>query len=436
MKTTREIVLGALNKMDEDKAYSNLTIDKLLSESDLSLQDRSFSSALFYGILERKLTLDYCIQKYSKIPLKKISHDVLNVLRMGIYQIVFMQSVPDSAAVNESVRLTYSIRKVSAKGFVNAVLRNFIRNGKKIDFPDKQSDFIGYYSMKYSCPEWLFNKWVDEYGKDAAIHTVKSSIGMPPLYLRVNSLKITEDELIDSFEKRKREASKTEVLANCISIKGIGSIENLPQYKKGFFHVQDLSSQMLCNIIHPKPNETIFDMCSAPGGKAFTIAQYMQDKGQILAFDLYESRINLIQQSAQRLGLECIKTSVNDATLYNENLGLADKVLCDVVCSGLGIIRRKPEIKYKDPEEFEKLPQIQYNILLNSSKYVKEGGMLIYSTCTLNKKENEEVVLRFLSENKDFEPLQIPQYENYMHTFLPQEINSDGFFVATLIKKW
>jgi 16S rRNA (cytosine967-C5)-methyltransferase len=277
---------------------------------------------------------------------------------------------------------------------------------------------------------------VDEYGKDAAIHTVKSSIGMPPLYLRVNSLKITEDELIDSFEKRKREASKTEVLANCISIKGIGSIENLPQYKKGFFHVQDLSSQMLCNIIHPKPNETIFDMCSAPGGKAFTIAQYMQDKGQILAFDLYESRINLIQQSAQRLGLECIKTSVNDATLYNENLGLADKVLCDVVCSGLGIIRRKPEIKYKDPEEFEKLPQIQYNILLNSSKYVKEGGMLIYSTCTLNKKENEEVVLRFLSENKDFEPLQIPQYENYMHTFLPQEINSDGFFVATLIKKW
>ncbi len=432
MKTARECVLLALNKMEEDASYSNLILDKTLDQAGLSLQERTFASALFYGVLERKITLDYGVERYSKIPLRKISTDIFNILRMGLYQLIWMESVPDSAAVNESVRLVYAVKKVSAKGFVNALLRSFIRDGKKIPLPKEPSRRL---EVEYSAPRWLIAKWQEEYGEETALKLLKASVGAPPLYLRVNTLKITAQELAEDFSRHKREASPVGHIPGALVVKGIGSIRHMPAYKKGLFHVQDLASQTLCRLLHPNPGEIVYDMCSAPGGKAFTMAQYMEDKGELYAFDLHENRVKLIEQGANRLGIQCIHAQTGDAARFCEGRKPADKVLCDVPCSGLGIIRRKPEIKYKDPKDFDRLPEIQYRILQTSAGYVRPGGVLMYSTCTLSRAENDEVSERFLRENPAFIPAPLPGKEGHSHTFFPDEMDSDGFYLAMFQRK-
>ena len=432
MKTVREAVLIALNNMEFSEAYSNLTLDQTLDQGTFSQQDRAFATVLFYGVLERRLTLDACVKRYSKIPMRKLSGDILNILRMGLYQLVWMDSVPDSAAVNESVRLVYAVKKVSAKGFVNAVLRGFVRDGKQIPLPKEK---IARYEVEYSCPAWLVRKWIDEYSEDTAVELLKASVSTPPLYLRVNPLKTTPEELADLLTRRRRGTEVVKEIDNCLSVQGIGSIRHLPEYKKGMFHVQDLASQTLCKLLDPKPGERVFDLCAAPGGTSFTLAQRMEGKGELLAFDLYENRVELIRQGAERLGLCCITAQQGDASVFRPELGLADKVLCDVVCSGLGIIRRKPEIKYKDPADMKALPDLQYRILDTGANYVRPGGMLMYSTCTLSREENEQVSKRFLQEHPAFVPCALPGYDSFEHTFFPMECGSDGFYLAMFQRK-
>lgn len=434
MKTSRELVLEALCKMQTKDAFSNIVIDKLLTESKLDIRDRAFASKLFYGVIERKITLDFCISKYSKMPMNKISYDILNILRMGIYQLVFMKSVPDNAAVNESVKLVEKVKKISAKGFVNAILRSFLRDDKKIPVPNHNKFPKKYLSVKYSCPERLIEKWQNEYGEENTEQILKASIGAPPIFIRVNTEKTDKQELKEKLEKSKITVSEIDECDNCLIISNSGGIENLKEYREGLFYVQDLASQLLCNLIAPKSGETIFDMCAAPGGKSFTMAQYIKNDGHIFALDMHNHRVNLIKKGAERLSLYCIETKTNDATVFDDELGLADKVLCDVPCSGFGVIRRKPEIKYKNIDEFDSLNLIQKNILDTSSKYVKKGGVLIYSTCTLSKAENDAVADDFLLSHTDFSPCIINRYDDYKHTFLPCEHNSDGFFVAMFKK--
>lgn len=437
MKTARKIVLDLLVKMSEDGAYSNIILDNTFSQNNLTKNDKNFATALFYGVLERKITLDYIIKQYSNMPFDKISIDVLNILRMGIYQLVYMNSIPDSAAVNESVKLSLIMRKTSVKSFVNAILRSFIRDGKKLKINEKEESEI--LSVKYSCPVWLVEKWIEDYSSKTTEEMLISSLGRPPLFIRANTTKCKTIDLIEELKKERISCEETPLITDCLSLSNIQGIEKINAFRKGMFHVQDISSQLCCRALHPIFNETIVDICAAPGGKSFTIAEMMSNRGKVFSYDLYDGRVAMIENGLTRLGLSIIKPSVNNALEYNENIPLADKVLCDVPCSGFGVIRRKPEIKYKNKDSFSDLPEIQYNILKNSSKYVKLGGTLVYSTCTLNKQENDDIVDRFLNEHEEFSPIVVPNIlkeSNNSHkvTILPNQTGGDGFFIATLRK--
>ena len=409
MITSRKAVFDLLLRVIKGGAYSNIALDSALNKSKLQGKDKAFSTALFYGVLERRITLEYLISRLTDG--KKIDDDVKVALMMGLYQIIYMNSVPDSAAVNESVNL---IKGKGAKGFVNGVLRQYLRNG------DMLKDAENW--LKYSCPRWLYDKWVKEYGIDTARQIAENSLGGTPTVCRVNTVKTTEDELIEILKNEGVTATKSGV-KDALVLENIAVGESIA-YKNGLFHIEDISAQNACFVLEPQENETIFDLCAAPGGKTFTIAELMNNKGKILAFDLHEKRAGLIKSGAQRLGLTVIDAKAGNATVFNEEIGMADRVLCDVPCSGLGIIRRKPEIKYKNEADFERLPQIQFDILTNGARYVKNKGTLVYSTCTLSKAENEEVVERFLRENSDFTL-------TFMETTFPEALR-DGFFTAKL----
>ncbi len=420
---SRTVAYEILLKIERDKAYSNLTLDKELSESDLSSLDKALASRIVYGVLERKITLDYALNQYIKSGVKKLKPNVKTALRMGAYQILFMDKIPPSAAVNESVKL---IKKKAqyASGMVNGVLRNLIRSG--FEWPD-ENDKILYNSVKYSCPEWLVELWFGYLGEEDTVKLLEHSLLPPPLYIRVNTIKTTTDELIELLAVKGITAEKTDV-EDSLLLHGVSDVSNMKEYKSGFFFVQDLSSQVCAKSLNAQSGDTVFDMCCAPGGKTFTIAQTMKNKGKIKAFDIYDSRLQLVEQSAKRLGIEIVEVKNQDASKFYPDCGMADRILCDVPCSGLGIIRRKPEIKYKAKEELNSLPEIQFSILMNASKYLKSSGILIYSTCTLNPSENEEICDRFISENPDFS--KVGEYRR----LLPQNDLSDGFFIAKFRK--
>ena len=442
MANPRKSALKILLKIENEGAYSNIALNNQLKEDNTTGVDHSFSTSFNYCVLERKILLDYIIRQYTNIRLKKIEKPVLNILRMAILQIVFMDKVPESAAVNESVKLAKAMRLNKASGFINAVLRNFIRANCVYRLPDKDSDKSMYYSVVYSTPKDIVNLWMSSYGEQNAVNILKNLAGRPPVAVRVNTLKTKAEDLKNSFEKS---GIKTEQAAfdNTLLLSSTGSIENTKEYKNGLFHVQDISSQICCSILDPKKNMIVYDFCSAPGGKAFTIAELMNNTGTINAFDMYDHKVKLIKNGAYRLGIKNIKANVRNA-LSDEPLPFADRILCDVPCSGLGIIRRKPEIRYKDDLGLSQLPDIQYNILCKCSKYLKSGGKLVYSTCTLNPNENENNIKRFLSEHSDFQPLKIDLKDGIINkisnmdnavTIFPQKNGSDGFFISLLVKK-
>lgn len=432
MINTRAVVLKLLRKIEKDKSYSNIILDKTLKETDCSLQEKKFISALFYGVVERTVTLDAVINKYSKIKTKKLDTDVLIILRMGIYQLLYMDSVPESAAVNESVKLAKKCKNPSFSGFVNGILRSFLRNEKALPEFKNQNESL---SVKYSCPVWLVDKWLNEYGESITVSMLESSLGKAPVTIRVNTVKTSADEITEILKSDGFKVEKT-FLENCLKISGGVAIEKSRAYKLGLFHVQDISSQLCSTALGAQPGETIIDICAAPGGKTFTVAEIMNNKGKILSFDLHDSRVKLIADGAKRLGLGMVEAQQNDALRFNDGIPLADKILCDVPCSGLGVIRRKPEIKYKNSEDFKALPEIQYKILETASRYLKKGGVLVYSTCTLSRAENEEIVEKFLKEHKDFEGVPVleeyEQLSRYCGSIITEYFDSDGFFIAKL----
>lgn len=434
MADARLTAVKMLLKMESSDSYSNILLDSALTSSELSEREKAFAAALFYGVIERRLTLDYVIQQNSRIPFEKLDSAAVAVLRTGLYQIMFMESVPDSAAVNESVKLCKKLRLFGAQGFVNGLLRSFIRNGKKISWlglsvPERLS-------IEYSCPQWLTEKWTEEYGTENAVAALRASVGKPPVYARVNNLKCTADELIKLLSDEGISAEKYSRLENCVKLNKTGDLEKSRAFRRGMFHVQDISSQLCCLTLRPVVNETVLDVCAAPGGKSFTMAELMGNNGRVVSMDLHDVRVGLIEDGAARLGLRIIDARQNDALVYNEELPAADRVLCDVPCSGLGVIRRKPEIKYKDVSEFAELPRIQRAILETSARYVKVGGTLVYSTCTLSRAENDEVADDFASSHPEFAPIVQPVPYNgaensFKRTYFPDENGGDGFFTAS-----
>lgn len=427
----RLIVLKMLDKTISNKGFSNIILDSELSKAPLSDRDKRFCSALYYGVIERMLTLDFIIGNYSSKKLNKLDTGVVNILRMGLYQLIYMDSVLDSAAINECVGLTRKIKLSSASGFVNAVLRSFVRDGKAIRFPKNKTEKL---SVEYSVPVYLIHKLTDEYGLDAALSLVKNAVSVPPVTARMNTLLCDEQTLIENLDGIS--AEKNKFVPNAYNLSG-GDVTRTTAYQKGFFHVQDVSSQLCCMALSPSENDTVLDLCAAPGGKSFTIAQLMNGKGSVYSFDLHEKRTKLIADGASRLHLGNIKTAAGDASSYSLDMPAADKILCDVPCSGLGVIRRKPEIKYKSPDEFLKLPEIQYGILENAAKYLKKNGELVYSTCTLSKAENDEVIDRFLANHSEFSGIPFLEeygqpFGSYKATLFPMHFDCDGFFISKI----
>jgi len=426
LKNIRQLAVLTLLKIQEKNAWSNLALDKKIRQYGLDGRDAAFFSALFYGVLERRVTLDACIAVHSKIPLQKISPGVLMALRTGVYQLLHMDSVPEHAAVSESVELVRKLRLASASGFVNGVMRSFLRAGKKIPVP--AGPLAERLSVEYSCPVSLARLWLDGYGEDFTRRALSQSLGRPPVYIRVNTLLISAAELILRLSKRGVTAARDSEIENCLSIEHFGAISEMPEFQRGFFHVQDKSSQICVMLLAAAETDRVLDACAAPGGKSFTIAQMMKGKGEVVACDLHPKRVGLISRRAAEMGLQNIKTRVLDSSVFDDALGFFDRILCDVPCSGLGVIRRKPEIKLKDLSEFENLPEVQYKILKNTSQYCKAGGLLIYSTCTLNPRENEHVAERFLENSPEF--IKAGEFVT-----APLENGSDGFFTASFIRR-
>ena len=345
MPSARQIAFNVLLKIEQDGAYSNLALNNAIRESKLGGVDSSFVSALVYGVLERQITLDYIIKQYSKIPLRKIEIKTKIILRMGLYQLLFMDKVPDSAAVNESVILAKKQKLQKSAGFINGILRSVTRTDPPYTLPDEKDKVI-YYSVKYSAPQELIRLWLDSYGEPNTVKLCESLSGRPKLFIRVNTLKTDKNALKEQFLKEGVECKDVPVLDNALSLSRTGSIERLDSYKNGLFHVQDLSSQLCVHFLSPQPRELMHDVCSAPGGKAFTAAQYMHNRGKLCCYDLFDHKVKLISDGARRLGITIISAAKRDAA-EGAVLPLADKILCDVPCSGLGILSRKPEIRAK-----------------------------------------------------------------------------------------
>ncbi|MBQ3140181.1 MAG: 16S rRNA (cytosine(967)-C(5))-methyltransferase RsmB [Ruminococcus sp.] len=433
MADARYIAAKLLDKTLKNDSYSNIQLNSGLERSDLDSQGKKLCTAIYYGVIQRRITLDYVLAQYCSRPLDKMDSIIVTILRCGIYQILYMDSIPDNATVNESVRLAKQFGKTSASGMVNAVLRNFIRGGKKLFAKDEKDD-IKRFSVMYSIPEELIHSLITDYGEEKAKAFAEYSAGdEKSTFIRRNPLKCSHNELIKALPDVKI-FTDDEL---CYRLES-GSVIDTDAFKSGFFHVQDISSQLCCEMLAPTENDIVLDICAAPGGKTFTMAELMKGGGEIHAFDLHEKRVKLIREGAERLGFDNISAKAGDATMYNEDIPKCTKILCDVPCSGFGVISHKPEIKYKSLSEFERLPEIQYNIAQNALNYLAVGGEMVYSTCTVRKAENEEVVERLLKNHPEIELAELPEIKGQKYsnpvTFFPDDFGGDGFFVAKLKK--
>ena len=440
MKTPRQAAFEALLKVQRDSAYSNLAVDSILKENEhFDERDKAFVCNLVYGTLDRLILIDYNLGLYLNQPVRKLKPELHTILRLGAYQILFMDKVPSRAAVSESVNLAKVNKSAFAASLVNAVLRRVSDNGLRLPEGDENSP--EYLAIKYSCPEWLMAMWIDAYGIENAVQLADKALEAPSVVARINTTKTTADDLIWKLAEDGVVAERSEKFPEALILRNTGAVEELLAYEEGLFHAQDFASQLCCKALEAQEGDVVFDLCSAPGGKTFTIAEMMNNTGCVRAFDIYQSRVDLIKNGAKRLGLDNVYTYLSDATILNENYGKADRVLCDVPCSGLGIIRRKPEIRFKKFDDIDNLPDIQYHILCNAVRYLKDGGRLVYSTCTLNPKENQEVCDRFLAEHPDFEAAEVlPGIKRYKEgekylTLMPHIHSTDGFFIAAFIKK-
>lgn len=433
MGNARATAVKLLMRMSAEQSYSNFALDQELERSELSAQEKAFCTQLFYGVIERRITLEYLTKIYSQKNPEKLDAPVRYILYLGFYQMKYCDKIPDRAAIYESVKLAGYFRKTSAAGFLNAVLRKFQRAEKAVPTSgDAWKDM----QIRYSVPRELLEEILEEHGNAFAECFLENSLLPPPCTIRKNSLLENTPEQLQSFQELQPERINHRNLENAFRIQA-QNLRHTAAFRDGLFHVQDLSSQLCCQVLDAKPGEIIFDMCAAPGGKTFTIAQYMQNHGKIYAFDLHPHRVKLIRDGAERLKLTCVHTDVKNAADYDQDLPQADRILCDVPCSGFGVIRRRPEIKYKSLESVRELPALQLKILENASRYLKPGGILVYSTCTILERENQGVVREFLKSHPDFAclPLEKLGISDGWAVLSTQYADCDGFFIAKLHRK-
>lgn len=427
LMNARELAINVLYKVEFGEGYSNVALDKELNKSELEAVDKALASEIVYGVLTWKITIDEIIKKYSSIKLKKISPWILNILRIGIYQIVFLDRIPESAAVNESVNLAKKYGHEFSAKFVNAILRKIEKNEmeKLLEYlwtkPQMTDEEL--ISIATSHPIWMVQELLKQYDKKFVTEVLNANNITPDITLRANTLKTSRDELF-----------KLLMLKNLDCKKGMlrDSIKSKKMYEFGtaLYTVQDEAAQLACLKLDPKPGERVLDACSAPGGKTTYLAELMNNQGKVDAWDIHPHRVKLVEDAAKKLGITIISTSVKDAMDYSTGLnGKYDRVLLDVPCSGLGVIRKKPDIKWtRQIEDIESLVEIQARILDTCCEYVRTGGRLVYSTCTILKQENEEQVEKFLLRHREFELVE-------KINLFPNVDDTDGFFIAVFDRK-
>ena len=433
----RELAYKILKNALSGATYSNIAIDNALKKNELSPADAGLLTAIVMGVTERRLTLDYIIDRLSSRP-QEVDADTRILLQMGIYQVAYLDRIPEYAAVNETVSL--SPRR--SRGFVNAVMREYLRRKQKGTlselFPDEESDTVDFLSVYYSFPKDVCEKFLSIYGTERTKKIFEIFNRPPRLTLRINTLKISREDFAKLLDEKEIKYTLSERLTNAIILENV-SFASLPGFAEGYFFVQDEASQVCVEALDAERGMLMIDACSCPGSKSFGSAIKMENEGKILSFDLHESKLKLIDKSAERLGIDIITATKRDGRELDESLvGQADRVLCDVPCSGLGVIAKKPEIRYKNLLDFARLPEIQYAILENCSKYVKKGGILVYSTCTVLPEENEINVKKFLAAHSEFSSVDFSagdvKSERGMLSLSPDRHGTDGFFVAKFIK--
>ncbi|MBE6588626.1 MAG: 16S rRNA (cytosine(967)-C(5))-methyltransferase RsmB [Ruminococcaceae bacterium] len=425
MDDARRIAASVLDRCEAADGYSNIALDTAIKRHALSDVDRAFLTALVYGVLERRLTLDACIDSLTSGRVGDISPEVRTALRLGLYQMAFMDRVPDHAAVNESV----SMVPRRARGFVNAILREFSRRGKTFPCPAREDRPVSYLSVKYSFSESIAARFLAAYGMERTEALFSAFSKEPPLTLRVNTLRVTRDELMETYASSGIRAEKTAGSEGGIRILDKIPVTQLYGFSEGFFFVQDEASQLAVRALDARVGMRVLDTCACPGSKSFGVAIDMEDRGEVLSCDLHANKLSLVSAGASRLGITSIRTLAADARVTREELvGSFDRVLCDVPCSGFGVFSKKPELRYKDATHSDALPAIQSDILENASRYVKDGGRLIYSTCTLLPAENGENVAKFLSRHAEFSLLE-------ERTLYPDTDMTDGFYFAVMEKR-
>ena len=426
--TARELALELLIKAESSKQYSNIALDNALKNADLSSADKGLTSALFYGVIERRITLDYQIKSLSSRNINEIDKRTLNALRIGLYQLIYLDRIPHHAAINESVDLC--TRKSS--GFANAILRSFLRKGKlTLPSPD---DTLEYLSVAYSVDRPLLSKLLSIFDREETEKFLNAINEAPKTTLRVNTLLTNREALLSKIPT----GVPTSNSPNGILVQG--ALRELYGFDDGLFFVQDEASQICIEALGSKRGELIMDICSCPGSKSFGAAINMENSGELYSFDLHENKLSLVINGAKRLKIDIIKATACDGRHFlSEFEKKADRIICDVPCSGFGVLAKKPELRYKDPTESESLPKIQLDILENACRYLKSGGTLIYSTCTIFPEENEKNIESFLSRHPDFylEPWSVGDIsaKSGMITLLPHIHKTDGFFIAKLKRK-
>lgn len=432
----RSSALSLLSGLEAQGQYSNIALDTEIRRKGFDGADRALLTALVYGTVERKITLDYVIDGLSSIPPSKIEKATRNILRMGIYQLAYMDKIPDHAAINESVELAGK----RSKGFVNALLRAFVRTDKQIPLPQRENGTAEYFSVKYSVSPDVCKLLLDGIGEENTEKMLAAAENHPPMTLRTNTLKISRDELAERLLRGGAKGSETEFSPFGIKISDADGYSSLVgENDEGLFFVQDEVSQICALVTGAKKGDTVIDACACPGGKSFSMAMMMENEGVIKSFDLHGNKLSLIRNGAKRLGINIIEAAARDGRKFDAELEeSADVLLLDVPCSGLGVMAKKPEIRYKNAADIKRLPEIQLEIVLNCIKYLKKGGTLVYSTCTVLPEENERNVERLLALHPEMKPAPFSvcgiAAENGTYTFLPSSDGSDGFFIAKLIK--
>ena len=443
---TRELILGILLEVTEHEAYSHLIIRNVLDKYQyLDKQERAFITRVSEGTIENMILIDYIINQFSKVSINKMKPVIRSILRMSVYQLKFMDSVPDSAVCNEAVKLATRKGFHNLKGFVNGVLRNISRNLEQVTFPDEKKTPSKYLSIMYSMPEWIVEKWLEEYEYHIVKRILEGFLNKNSTTIRCNTSKITTEELKAMLNQEGIQVNSSNCLDYALEISDYNRINVMEAFKKGFFQVQDISSMLVAEVADIKENSYVIDVCAAPGGKSLHAADKLKETGYVEARDLTENKITLIEENINRIGFTNIEARQQDALILDEkSLEKADVVLADLPCSGLGVIAKKTDIKYKmTPKKQSALVKLQRDILHVVGQYVKPGGVLIYSTCTINREENLENVSWYI-QNHEFELESISNYlkdklqcdtaESGYVQLLPEINETDGFFIAKLRK--